>query len=338
MEFAMDTNYISEIHKQNLEYLQSLNLEGTVKEAEERNKSPKAINEYWQPHIEKLLKNLLDVLIPSLVTNTSEHIAFGVVNLPTMNAACMRSHDGKYAIVLNRGLFAMVSKLSKLYCALSKIEAVKYCSRKNLSDLSKQDIESYIVEIIENYKKYHVPYGVQIVLNNEFLLTQGSELLLFRGLFISMIELFIMGHELGHYINGDLEKDYSPTTLEGCGIEILQKTVERNLDIEYKADRFGYFLTANALKNIYAGMLSQEYIHGLLVSNIGILFDLFHSFYKESRTHPKPRKRILSIIEYFYGTEDAELYSDSYDKRLSAERTFHKMKLVPKQEAWLKIP
>ena len=228
------------------------------------------------------------------------NIALGMLDTGEANDAIYKSQDGKYAILLNTGLMLLLNKFSKLIIAWNDPRLVTYCNRKPAKDLTVTELRGYLPELIETYKQHGVPYGARLKLQSSVAGRQSS--------LLHLSELFIVCHELGHFLNGDLEDEANFCAVEGKpGL----KRFEENKDhaIEYAADATGFGLLKDVLKILPNGSTPQN---GLLA-----IINLFNLFYLltdgDSHSHPNPRSRSVNIGRTYFGEEFADKLQKSYD-------------------------
>jgi len=238
------------------------------------------------------IEGLKEDLFPSLDAQNLERIAsdiaIGLLPNGEANAFIARSPDGKYALVLCSGLMLLLHKYLKLVRAFVTPLEVVHCNRKPASTLTKDDLSSYIVELVQIYKDQGVPYGPMINLSDR----AAAE----HGFLLSLAELFILCHELGHYLNGDLVdlSSYSalPHDTEGQRYE-----ENRNHEIEFHADITGFGLYRPSLEKRGFDASSVELLKPILAT-----FNLFYAIGGgASSTHPHPYDRVCRIVDHHYG-------------------------------------
>jgi len=240
--------------------------------------------------IEDLKNDLFPSLNASDLQRIQSDIAIGLLPTGEANAFIARSPNGKYALVFCSGLMLLLHKYLKLVRAFVTPQEVIHCNRKNPSSLTRDDLSSYIVELLEIYRDRGVPYGPMVKLSERASVEESF--------ILNLAELFILCHELGHYLNGDLadESSYSalPNDFEG-------RKYEENHDheLEYRADVVGFSLYIQSLKKRGFDSSSVELIKPLLAT-----FNLFYGIGGgSSSTHPHPYARVCRIVEHHYGAE-----------------------------------
>lgn len=251
----------------------------------------------FKPIVEELREMVLRHAAPGVVRSIREEIAIGSLNTGEANAAIYRSPDKKHAIVLNYGLFLLLGKLSKLFIALNEPESLAYCNRKPAESVTREDIYAYIFELIEYYQLHGVPRGAMV-----YLKPNANRA---RTFFLVICELFILCHELGHFLNGDLdhEENFSATSFDWT---IFKDNA--NHVIEYAADLRAFELLASVVQK----ELGFEPRIALLY--LTFLFDTLYLLgCRDSISHPDPLKRVINIAEHFFGPDTSSLMQASYE-------------------------
>ena len=222
------------------------------------------------------------------VDRISTDIAIGVLPSGEGNAFIAKSPDGKFAVVLCSGLMLLLHKYFKLVRAFVAPEDVIHCNRKPASDLTKDDLSSYIGDLIEMYRAHSAPYGPMIKLSDRATIE--------HSLLLHLAELFILCHELGHFFNGDLAdlSAYSPlaTGADGHRYEEYQSH-----EIEHLADITGFGLYIRVVNGCQLDTSSMEVLKPILA-----MFNLFYALAGgASSTHPHPYDRVVRIVTHHYG-------------------------------------
>jgi hypothetical protein len=228
------------------------------------------------------------------------NIALGVLDTGEANAAIYKSRDEKYAILLNNGLMLLLNKFFKLIIAWENPALVTYCNRKPADELTSEELHSYLPELVETYKQYGAPHGAMLKLDRSVTGRQSA--------LLHLSELFIICHELGHFLNGDLEDDTHFSAV--AGRSWLRKFQEnKDHAIEYAADATGFRLLEILLKTIPGNFTSLNGLQAVIS-----LFNLFFLLTQgESSSHPNPRSRSVKIARQFFGTDFGNTLERSYD-------------------------
>lgn len=202
---------------------------------------------------------------------------------------------------MSSGLMILLHKYLKLVRAFVSPADVIYCNRKHFSSLSKEDIDGYIVDLINNYLDHSVPYGTLIKLNEE---ASNS-----HSIILSFSEAFIICHELGHYLNGDLSNKDGYIPLGSGGIGSVYEE-NKDHDKEYNADVTGYNIYIKYLDTIGCKASPIEYLKPILTT-----FNLIYALGgRKSETHPHPYDRAVNIARKCYGDEIADSLNEALCK------------------------
>lgn len=244
--------------------------------------------------LEWMVNDLRDTLLKAVDEETRKridaHMAIGLLINGQANAFVIRSSDGKLAVVIQTGLMMLLHKYLKLVRAFVTPADVVYCNRKSASDLTKADIEYFLDDLIAIYKDQKAPYGPMIKLTDEANASHSVQL--------ELCEAFILCHELGHYLNGDLD-DASAFSALSYGADGQKYEENRNQEIEYNADSTGFGLYLLFAKARGHDTASLELLKPILAM-FNLVFALSGG---ASSSHPHPYDRVKRIVEYQYGPE-----------------------------------
>jgi hypothetical protein len=248
---------------------------------------------------ERLKSEVYGSLAPDIAARVLPNVVLGVLDTGEANAAIYKSHDAKYAILLNTGLLLLLNKFAKLIVAWQDTSVVAYCNRKPAAELTLDELQSYLPELVATYKQYGAPYGALLKLNPSAIGRQST--------LLHLSELFVVCHELGHFLNGDLENEELFCAVDGKP-ELRRFEENRDHAIEYAADATGFALLQDVLKPTTEGFRPE---YGLL--GIINLFNLFYLLTEgESLSHPNPRARTVRLARHFFGDTFAKTLEDSF--------------------------
>lgn len=236
--------------------------------------------------IEGITKKVFSSIDNKISKDIIQNIAIGLLPTGKANAFIIKSEDEKYAVVISSGLMLLLHKYFKLVRAYSSPKDIIFCNRKDASLLEKKDINVYILNLIKNYCEFNVPYGTMIKLSDD----ANFE----HSILLALSEIFILCHELGHYLNGDLSNlnNYLPLENEIGSVYIENKDHE----IEYCADVTGY--------KLYQKCLERMGFHGSPLDALKPILATFNLLFAigggESKTHPHPYDRAVNIVNKCY--------------------------------------
>jgi hypothetical protein len=226
-------------------------------------------------------------------------VAIGVLDIGSINARIIKGSEDIYAIVVHGGLMLLLHKIFKFSLAGLDPSAVTHCNRKPATELTRQDCLEYMHEVVNNCRTYGAPYGPLMHLSMEATATHGANL--------HVAELFILGHEIGHFLNGDLDECPRFKTVSD------RITVEEYVEDEDHAKEFA--ADARGFEILRQAETIQSFFNELaLIPPIVLLFNTFYMLAGgASSSHPDPLERSVRLVEHFYGAERAEALRLSYD-------------------------
>ncbi|NMA15593.1 MAG: hypothetical protein GX930_10240, partial [Clostridia bacterium] len=207
------------------------------------------------------------------------------------NATCVKSNDNKYAILINKGLMMYLNKMGKIDLVMNRPELVKYCSEKKDGKVTSADLTNYQSTLVNSYRQFGLPQGPIINIDQSLQITYDKVLFIWQ--------LFVLCHELAHYLNRDFDKilvdpQKVPWLLAG----------ERYYIKEFKADQKAFYLVAETIKRKYGYNTDQRFILvtlARLFKHISLISNDKMSVY-----HPPGRERISRLKEKYFKSEDVE--------------------------------
>lgn len=225
--------------------------------------------------------------------------AFGGIDSPTVNAACVKSRDGVFAIVVNFGLMIFLNKYTKYMTAAAIPSSVAFCNRANPDDLGRSDYVMFANEMIDHYRTTGEIAGALIRLSQ-------------RGQALSVVQLilaerFVVAHEIGHFLCGHLDDD-SLFSLDSTTQTFLIFAENEHHQKEFEADARAFELMAAQLWSAARDEEALEAVGaGMLITAVTVFQALqFLGSATASRTHPAPRERLLRLAEAFYDKRSFE--------------------------------
>ena len=190
----------------------------------------------YYPTIDRLWDDLLRGIDENQRQIFQKKIAIGVLDSGSVNAGIYRPHNQDiYAIFLNLGLIQLWSLFSKLRESYLRPNYVTYCTRGDPQKLTKSDFKKFIDELLTNYTIDGYPNGVKVHLAKE----RNSAI----SWQIGTVELFVLCHEIGHFLNGDLQPVENFDALN-AGLKYRDGTSHAK---EFEADKTGFALLLRLL-------------------------------------------------------------------------------------------
>ncbi|MDD2496933.1 MAG: hypothetical protein PHY90_02180 [Desulfitobacteriaceae bacterium] len=242
------------------------------------------------------VNSLIDEVVPVLSTEMKERlfqeVAFGVVSTKDFNATCVKSADNKYAVLVNKGLLMFLSKTGKIDMVINTLKLVENCSEKKDGKVTYQDLCSYQSRLVRSYRQFGLPQGPIMSIDESLQITYEKVLFIWQ--------LFVLCHELAHYLNHDFDKilvdpQKVPWLLAG----------ERNYNREFEADKKAFYLVTETIKRKYGYNTDQRFILIVLArlfKHISLISDDKASVY-----HPSGIERISRLRENYFKSQDAEV-------------------------------
>jgi hypothetical protein len=250
--------------------------------------------------VEQLMAEALHTLSPAQRADFQAHVAAGCLDHASFNARIISDRHANYAIILNKGLMLLLNKFLKLVAAAKEPSDVIYCNRGDYSTFASEDYLSMGDEVMACYAKTGEPKGPRIKFR------VNSECAVFVAINLRWVELFIFCHELGHYINGDLQDSSKFVSWE------LDKSISAfynssSHECEFAADRFAFRQLLGIAARDTPSLPSLA-----LVAPLVLIFDILRSVSdRESYTHPAPSVRLLTLIGEFFGKDAALIVGKS---------------------------
>jgi hypothetical protein len=229
-------------------------------------------------------------------------LAIGALEHADFNARCFRSHDGWYAIVINYGLFIYLNTYFKLQAAIRDPKVVVYCDRGIVKSLKAADYHNYFDHFVNEYRLHGFSSGPKIKLDG------GTSVI--HGLLLLTGELLVLGHELGHFLNGDLENEDTLRRDDRLlnGRMLVQ---DSHREMEARADITGYGIVREALKPRLPDYGRDAFIFGTLLD---VMDAMYFVTLDRQTLHPTSIERAIRIAKHFYGEKIADLVAQSFEQ------------------------
>ncbi len=253
-----------------------------------------------KPMYSDVVHSICDEIYNSLPEQFSDHlrktVSVSALTTSEINASIFKSPCNKYfAVMVNSSMIELLHKFGKLNIAAHSPETVIYYSRNPSGKTSGDEFARVRDEYILNFQRTKRSHGPIVHLNNEATGKHHS--------LLHVQELFLVGHELGHLMNGDFHERKLSDNLLGY----VENEQHRS---EHMADLIGFCFLLNAQKN------TQEITKTTRISNLLAIIQLFNVFALlhdgETDTHPYPISRALCIADHFYGPAYTEMLANSY--------------------------
>jgi hypothetical protein len=233
--------------------------------------------------LNQLWNDILNIFSEQDAVKIKSTVGIGLINAGNHRARIEKRND-LYFILINYGLLTFLNQCTKYSIAANEPKYVVFCSEKDPESITSEDINVYYNKLIENYHAHRIPFGPLIVLHKD------ADSLRVDQLYVK--EIFILCHELSHYLLGHLE----------------QRDPNNQLQLEYQADCFAFQLLEEVVK-AKRNWVNKKFI---LLTLIELFKDMqYYQGVKETTTHPQPFSRLLTIVNTFYGGELANAVKKS---------------------------
>jgi hypothetical protein len=291
-----------------------LNLDENMRAEIKREASLKlqnAMQKVMTPYEDPLLYMRLQELQEDIAKSTNDIYPDSKFDIPVtgtlptgrVNAvATSTKPSGEYLLIFEHGLFEFTQNMSKALVQCLEYQQDRKTNQIRLSLPSdgtdalfskKPELLSNIRTILYTYIKTGKVSG-----NNHIKLSPAHKPTI--DMLRYSMQYFVVGHEYGHLINGDLQSAEHSFSLVGDGLRVEE--IRRNHISEYKADAVGVSLTINSMQRRWDCDVAYAYfgsdvflsIIGLLYRSISML--LFGTdVHLATDTHPTPRQRQDSL-------------------------------------------
>lgn len=235
-------------------------------------------------------------------TQITSSVGAGVVEAGRVNAFIARGRRSCHAVIVNSGLMVLLNKAIKLWIGGSREGGLVYCNRKPFNEITIVDIQEMLEELFDVYRSTGVPRGPMVKVSEECM---GI-----YSLTLHIAEAFVISHELGHFLNGDLDTGSGVAILPWCE-EVEYYKGDSNHEKEHNADITGYEILRNYVRRKYEGIDDDFIMMGVVA-----IMDVVGAISKGgSNTHPDAKERVIRIAHHFFGEEVASKWRTSYDSK-----------------------
>jgi hypothetical protein len=210
-----------------------------------------AIDKLWRPISDDLARDLDQAAI-ALHMTPPDHPVFGSLPLAQLNAMAVAVPEGAGALILfQTGLFSYLHLLSKVITVAMPIErrgenfvisSDPLTIVKHLRD--HQEALLRLGQVLDAYLYSGSPTKAP-----QYFLDRATSFL--GGNLMVAAERFVLGHEYGHLVNGDLGGQTTSACLVGP-VEAVQ--IVQNHEKEFKADSVGLRLMLQAMQGYGSGL------------------------------------------------------------------------------------
>lgn len=251
------------------------------------------------------LKMIAGVLPSGVRSEVLQRVAVGTLDHALVNAQITRSADGSFfAILINRALIVLANHYMKLVAAARHPGSVLYCERIPTAELLTADFAGMGTAMLKEYAQTGNPKGPQLKLG------MTSEAMKELNTTIGVFHLFVLAHEIGHFVNGDLA---ALTNFNKCHWDGTTLVFAHNVShaMEYKADEFAFETVLKVLAAQVPHMRALQAFYLSALPTFNFLRDISN---RGCESHPKPSDRILNLTGKFFGADAAVLMAKSFSE------------------------
>lgn len=237
-------------------------------------------------------------------------VAIGPLYTGNVNALIMKSLDGKYAILLDSGLLRLIHEALKLSVVRDKPHLVTYSYSTPNVKITSSDIRRMHTELFQRYREWGAVYPPLIMIDDSLQYSLGMQR--------HFSQLFVLCHELGHFLNGDLANDEAFSPFHGrC--DLLKFDAKGSHQMELSADVAGFETVLNCTKRWHDDTdeeTRKDFEKFVLLCTV-MVFDCLGAISggADSVTHPSVITRVLNLAHTFFGDEEARYWEQSYRKQ-----------------------
>jgi hypothetical protein len=223
-----------------------------------------------------------------------ERFYFSTIDNRHLKANIRRSNDGRfYAVFVNSILVTAMTRLFKLELAIKNPEQVHSCSRHPGAKLTSKQFREIYQEVLAHFHETKLPLGPQVLLEEPL----NSAHVIMLG----VKERLIVFHEIGHFLNGDLEDNCEEK-------ELLSPYPNLCYQREHLADLIGFGLLLRQFKVEGKLTMLNRYQALLAVVDLQQLQHIIQGI--ETEKYPHPLNRMSHVIAYFFGDKMEEMVAE----------------------------
>jgi len=225
-----------------------------------------------------------------------EQIALGILLSDDLSASIYKAHNGHIAIIYNHALIEVMKTHLSFMIAVNMPENVQYTSLGNVENISSTEYmtehQAFLEDIMNNGKP------TQTIAKFKF--SGIAKMILTYEMYT--FDFFIIGHELGHFFNGDLDDDnvFKTYTQEANFSKYTNNVSHRQ---EFIADIYGIKICKKIFPKINFGFNFNLSIEHILKSTIDFFYLVSIINPTSTKSHPNPKDRASALIDEFLGID-----------------------------------
>lgn len=270
----------------------------------------------YQDVVKSLVREFYDTLPKAVKTQFSKRFYFSTIDNRYPRASIRRSNNGKfYAVFINSNLITGFHRLGKLEISMFFPEAVHYCSRFPGQEVSRRQMIEVYAEVAAHFSETKIALGPLVILKEPYKTAHAFSL--------TLQEQLIIFHEIGHFLNGDLEPNQENR-------EVFDNFPNASHQRESLADIIGFGLLIRQLQSKEELTREMRYIILLAVINLYKVQYLLQGI--ETEDYPHPLDRMGTVINKFYGPAIEEWVGEAIMKGDTGPLTLENMPVIALDE------
>jgi hypothetical protein len=266
----------------------------------------------YEDAVYDLVQEFYETLTVSVRDKFLNRFYFTTIDNRYARANIRRSNDGKfYGVFVNSNLITGFHKLGKLQISIFFPQAVDSCSRYPGQKVSRKQMIEIYSEVYLHFSETKIALGPLVILREPF-----NRAHLYN---LKLQEQLIIFHEIGHFLNGDLESNQENR-------EVFDGYQNASHQREHLADVIGFGLLLRQLE--YHKLLDIRMRYTLLLAVINVYKVLYILQGIETEDYPHPLDRMATFIANFYGKETEEWVSNAIINNKTYTLTFETMPTI----------
>ncbi len=269
---------------------------------------------FFDSFLSRTAVDIAELLIGPFRDEIPRIVSVGTCDNMEVNAFICRHPSARvYAVLVNRGFISVYNHYSKLIAAANFPGDVLFYQGISLAGLGPRTFSQAAQRMLAEYRDGHEVVGPELKLKLKSHAHSRTEFVLHN------IYWLVVGHELGHYVNGDLEDLHSLVEVPGMAAAVRVASTGSH-DREFRADEFAF----DALLRRVARDEPKFPARRLLDLSVTLFFNLMREISdRGSASHPPSSERLLRIVHTFFGERARAIMQASFSD-LSKIEHFHR--------------
>ncbi len=211
----------------------------------------KFLNNYYDHRVKNFFGLIKDVLPFEKNLFVSQQVAIGAILRGTMNAWIRKGDAFCYGILINTALLDAIARSFRYEFARRNKEMVLFVEKDDGKLYSESDYIKFQEELFLSFHNYGLPVGPGLIMDENhpetFRLTH----------YLNTADVFIISHELAHYLNGDFKRRTTKETSSNFnGYETIEGFA---VNEELEADFVASIITAGVVNKHFGLEINHEF-------------------------------------------------------------------------------